>query len=326
MADSKENKAIPSNHSDDHEEDMSPMPRWMSMSLVLIAVIGFFGLAWYAYKSGGQAMSEKDVEIVKADKTPVKEPPVNPGGMEIPNQDKTVYNLISNSKNDKQVVERIMPAPENPLSRDTRTETWMSDKLKNKVTGTEEAQIAAQALTAPVVPPIAPAPASGTQTIPSTPAESKPAFKPLTLQAPLNTPTSQTKAVSPIVPKELVKSEPEAEIEAEEEPEQEQEEKPIAEMPPKKAPVTAAKSGHGARIQLGAYKSQGEANKNWDKISSKYSDTLSNKDHFVLRVDLGDKGVFYRLQMGPFVSVKEANLFCQNLVKQGQQCFLARSK
>src|ERR1700722_19223590 len=99
----------------DDDSESSGFFRWLQAIVVLFAFGGFFGLAWYAYKSG-DSMDDKDIELVKVEKTPVKEAPENPGGMQIPNQDKSVYSLIDNNgKADKPVVERIMPATEEPV-------------------------------------------------------------------------------------------------------------------------------------------------------------------------------------------------------------------
>ena len=81
MADDEDEKQPPIY--DDEEQDRGIF-RWMSTLVVLLAIAGFFGLAWYAYKNGGEVVDEKDVELVKADKTPIKEAPANPGECRFP--------------------------------------------------------------------------------------------------------------------------------------------------------------------------------------------------------------------------------------------------
>ena len=42
----------------------------------------------------------------------------------------------------------------------------------------------------------------------------------------------------------------------------------------------------------------------------------------IIKVDLGIKGVFYRLQAGPFYKKSEAVIFCNKLQKLKQACFV----
>ncbi len=62
------------------------------------------------------------------------------------------------------------------------------------------------------------------------------------------------------------------------------------------------------------------------KINEKFSDEIGGKQHYVLRVNIPDKGTFYRLQVGPFASGKEAEQYCFSLVSAGQGCILAHGK
>ena len=320
------------------EEQESGIFRWMSALVVLLAVAGFFGLAWYAYKSGGEATDEKDVELVKADKSPVKETPANPGGMQIPNQDKTVYGLISGNKTERPTVERILPAPEEPIARGNDTETWMSDKAKNKITGTQDSAANTAATTEVASADVKkteqfnPLQAQVIQTEPKTPpAETKsvasvPAVTPLVpaettapksiVTIPSNPASSQDVKKETVAPKAAV---PVADSEEEDASEKEDAPAPKAE-PAVKLPAK------GARAQLGAYKSESEAKSNWAKLSKQFATEIGSKEHYIIRADLGEKGVYYRLQVAPFASAKEAEQFCLTFVSAGQNCFLAKAK
>ena len=63
-----------------------------------------------------------DVPLIRVVDGPVKVRPENPGGLQIPNRDKLVYERMqsgaSNSSNDS-IVERLLPQPEKPLPRPT---------------------------------------------------------------------------------------------------------------------------------------------------------------------------------------------------------------
>lgn len=101
---------------DDEAEDNNVL-RWMPRLLLIIAVGGFALLAWYAYRSGPEAGKGEELLVIEADKTPVRETPENPGGMEVPNQDKTVFETISDAKPQPKP-EKVLPAPEEPLDRE----------------------------------------------------------------------------------------------------------------------------------------------------------------------------------------------------------------
>ncbi len=80
-------------------------------------------------------------------------------------------------------------------------------------------------------------------------------------------------------------------------------------------PVASA----GSFLQLGAYRSQEEANSAWRKISAKGAG-LSGHSPNVMRADLKDRGVFYRLRVGPFRDKNEATALCNDLKSKSQPC------
>lgn len=86
---------------DDYDDYDGPGLRWMSVVILLLAIAGFFSLAWYAYYTGTKSVGdEDDVIIIEADTTPIKEQPENSGGMEFPHQDKTIYDAVEGSARD----------------------------------------------------------------------------------------------------------------------------------------------------------------------------------------------------------------------------------
>ncbi len=60
---------------------------------------------------------------------------------------------------------------------------------------------------------------------------------------------------------------------------------------------------------------------------SVHSDTIDGREAIFQRVDLGpDKGVYHRLQMGPFASRAEARALCQRIREKApeQPCLIVR--
>lgn len=102
---------------------------------------------------------------------------------------------------------------------------------------------------------------------------------------------------------------------------------PVPPMPPQAAPSpplqAATPTVGSARIQLGAFRSEAEAAAAWSKIKAKHAD-VGKLTQFLERADLGERGVFYRLQAGPFADRAQAQALCDKLKGQGQACVLPR--
>jgi cell division protein FtsN len=96
--------------------------------------------------------------------------------------------------------------------------------------------------------------------------------------------------------------------------------------PPSQAPAQAATSGSALAgshvVQVGAFKSQEEADGAWSRLQGKLGDYLNGKSRDVERADLGDKGVFYRQRIGPFASADDARTYCEGLKTRGQDCLI----
>jgi cell division protein FtsN len=76
--------------------------------IALAAVVGWFVL------SPQYADHNKEIPLIKRPSAAVKIKPENPGGMEIPNQDKDVYNIVEKKNVDNTVIENLLPTPEQP--------------------------------------------------------------------------------------------------------------------------------------------------------------------------------------------------------------------
>lgn len=305
----------------DEDSENSGFFKWLQTVVVVFALCGFFGLAWYAYKSG-DTVDDKDVELIKVDKTPIKEAPANPGGMEIPNQDKTVYSLIDgNNKTDKPVVERIMPAPEEPVTPGNQSEAWMSSKLKNQ----NDAGKNSPMMNAPILKEVDKAPAKTEQFNPGKPKEVASAD---TTQAPVldtaKAPAETTPAPAP-APAKAQSTAPAPAPQKKEEADEEDDDTQDTEETRTPAPAPAASTANlpKIRVQLAALTSQAEADKVWQQLVRKFPDELGSKQHYVVRVTVKGKQ-YYRLQAAPLASSHAAEQLCMTLISSGQACILAK--
>lgn len=99
--------------------------------------------------------------------------------------------------------------------------------------------------------------------------------------------------------------------------------KPVAtSKPAPKEEAKPAQTGGNVKVQLGAYRSEKEAQTAFDGMKKKLP-ALSGKTPIVVRADLGDKGIYYRLRLGGFASDAEAKGFCKDLTAKGQACIIA---
>jgi hypothetical protein len=88
---------------------------WPAIAVVAAAA-AFGGVIWFAYQNGRDATKLGVPPLVKADQSPVKIKPDQPGGQEIPFQDSTVYDKLDQN-GQKPVMEKILPPPETPVTR-----------------------------------------------------------------------------------------------------------------------------------------------------------------------------------------------------------------
>jgi cell division protein FtsN len=85
----------------------------------------------------------------------------------------------------------------------------------------------------------------------------------------------------------------------------------------------SAGSGSGYVLQIGSYTSEAEANTSWQSYKQAHP-SVAGFSPDVKAADLGAKGTWYRLRVGPFASIGEANAACAKLKAQGARCFPAK--
>ena len=89
------------------------------------------------------------------------------------------------------------------------------------------------------------------------------------------------------------------------------------------APAAAALGESGFQVQLFAVPSSAvDAKKKWNRLRQHHEDLLADLSADVVRADLGPKGVYYRLQVGPLASREAARQLCIALASREQDCFI----
>ncbi|WP_454916415.1 SPOR domain-containing protein [Xanthobacter sediminis] len=102
--------------------------------------------------------------------------------------------------------------------------------------------------------------------------------------------------------------------------------------PPTMLNVPAANSGAPAVSRTGDYvvqvasqRSEADAMGSWKALQTRYPNLLGSYMASVKRADLGDRGIYYRAQVGPFASKDQANDLCQALRSQGGDCMVTKN-
>jgi cell division septation protein DedD len=264
----------------------------LTVALGLLAVAALGVAARHILFGEAPKPQGADVPVIKADDRPIKTKPEDRGGMDVPNQDKLIYEGMGAKGDAGSQTERLLPPPEQPQDPGAQPRkpsikpAFQTPPAKDAAKPGEPAIIAptpAPAVAAPVVQPPSLSPAK-----PTTP--------------PAKTATPPAKTTNPPV---AAKAPP---------------------APATAAPATAAKvtaAGGAWLVQLGALKTEGEAKGEWGRVKNVNKDLLSDYGSDIVRVDLGEKGVFWRLRAGP-MDEGQARSICANLAKRSQGCIIAK--
>ncbi|MFG1480810.1 SPOR domain-containing protein [Xanthobacter sp. V4C-4] len=91
-------------------------------------------------------------------------------------------------------------------------------------------------------------------------------------------------------------------------------------------PATPAVSRSGDFVvQVASQRSEADAMGSWKALQTRYPNLLGSYVASVKKADLGDRGIYYRAQVGPFASKDQANELCQALRGQGGDCMVTKN-
>jgi hypothetical protein len=92
----------------------------------------------------------------------------------------------------------------------------------------------------------------------------------------------------------------------------------------KPAPDSPVTPSGGVFVQVSAQKSETAARSSYHRLQTKFPTILGKLDPNIQRADLGDKGVFYRVRVGPF-ALADAQKICGSYkAGGGSDCLIAR--
>jgi cell division septation protein DedD len=266
--------------------------------IVLITLSFMIGLVWKLY-TGGPAVTEQNVPVVRADTEDYKIKPEDPGGMEVRYQDSTLFTGDSDTRVENLLAEEETeePMPRSQLFAGLSTEEELelqeniADTPTEEPMSEDEAQIVDQAEQA--------------EAILEDMAENGAAAVTQNAESPAEVTLTETAEA----PEEDLEPAPEPEVEPEEEPQPE----PAPEPEPTPTPEPLSVSGSGDYVvQLSSVKSRADAQNEWKTKVARYALLTDETPYRIEEADLGEKGIYYRVQAGP-MGKNEADRLCDSI-------------
>jgi hypothetical protein len=264
----------------------------------LLGAIALGGALAYAYKQSGGSMADGSTPIVTADARPVKEAPDQPGGKEFPHKNKLIYDRLTNG--DNQETEHIVPRQED-VAVPAMPPATATAGLPASVASTDLANPSTTQSVDGAGDDGGPRKVKTLVVRPDGSVEAPPAGA-----AQADAAGAAAQAPAGIMPV------PAAEVPAPQPAPQH-----VAAVDPKPAPATAPAADTKYVVQVGSKKSQTDALASFADIQQKYPKLLANYRPIVQKANLGSKGTWYRLQLGPIADKSEAYKLCGQLKSQG---------
>ncbi|MFN3673942.1 MAG: SPOR domain-containing protein, partial [Bosea sp. (in: a-proteobacteria)] len=317
---------------------------WTAVALISVGVMGV-GAAM-TFRSTTSTSDGKPL-VISADAAPTKVEPVNPGGKEIPNQNKQIYERSAQAPKaattivtreeqpvDVQQAARSMPARvvlpgpgseagSNPLASAPGVPERIAQPAEPALTavppvpGLGEPRKVRTVAIRPDGTPAAPANAAPSLVTGSTPAPSASAQGSAATQlAPTPRPRPTVVAEAPKVQDRATPPAPAATTPSA--PVRVANAAPAATTPAPAAPATQAiRSGTGDfTVQLGAPGSEAEARATFAALQRKYPDVLGGQAPIIRKTDLAGGKTVYRLRIGPYTR-DNATTMCSQLQAAG---------
>lgn len=263
----------------------------------VLALSAFLGsVLWYSYPREAEKREIMAAPIIRADAGPVKVVPTDPGGMDILHRDSTVFDTLHAENDTNRRVENLLEDQEEPLSRE---QIFSGLKTELKVEGREiiKAEEAA------------PVPEEGAEEVVASTVPQDITEPVAAAPAKAEVAAAEPEAVKP----EEVKEEPApapAVVAAAKPVPTEKPDTKTAEAVSKTEPAAGVEVFQGDRwfVQVASLREGGAAESAWKDLQSSMA-VLKPLQHRVKKAELGEKGVYYRVQAGP-VTEASARQIC----------------
>ena len=311
---------------DDYEDHRRHrVARGVVIMVVSVLVLGVFvaGVT-IAYQLGMEAGNSKVTPIIRADTGPTKVRPKEPGGMKIPNQDKTVYGQIAQT-NGQTKDEKLLPNAERPIESlllSIRPAITPSTDEPAK-TDKKSLPIGTTAKAPPVELPPPPPPEKPVPKRPTGPEVTK------TTKATKNASKEIVAAVTPPPPPPapgVTTTKPAKPAKAAKPAKTVKKKTQVASAKPTAPKSTKKPAAKGAYVvQLASAKSAKGLRRTWSKLRQSHPSLFKGLNESVVKKNLGPKkGVWYRLRAGAFANASAARAFCARAKKRKVGCLATR--
>lgn len=282
--------------------------RTFAVLTVTAAVLVLGLIIWDSYPSSSEQAAAESVPIVRADAGDYKTRPENPGGMEVPYRDSTVFS------SDEQPASG---GPENILADDSSEEPVSRDSAFAGL-NTEGDQPGGAP--APAGETVADQPMGEVEATQSAMNKVEPVLPPSNddlVKEAIGTEATTTAAAT--LP-EAVKAEPIEIAPKVEELESAEVKTEPAKVEPAAGTTAAKVTPGGSYVQLASVKDASGADREYKKMQAKYS-ALSGVQYRTQEANLGAKGTFHRIQAGP-MSKESASKVCASIKSAGGSCLV----
>lgn len=304
---------------DDDDIEGSRLPLLIVLALLVLAMFG--GVVWLAYTQG-VARGRTETPILAAAGGPERVAPPQSGGSNVPYQGFKIYEQPAPPDDSADAG----PAPQTPPPAQAETAKPVETPKPVQTT------VAPKPIEAPKPAPVQTAAAPK----PATPAPAKPAAAPATPPKSMAALIQQSNATSaPAKPAPAAKSPP-AMKPAISNPQAAPSSvatgapRPLG-GPQSRGPQVAAATpaapvaaGGAYVLQIGAYKSQADAESAWKTYKARHAALLSGYSDDIRQVELGEKGTWYRLRIGGLSDREVATALCDRLKSDGGACMLSK--
>ncbi len=270
--------------------------KFLAGVFVFSVVVGFGSLlAYFFVQNRDGALEPAAIPVVRADARPMKLRPETPGGIEVPFQNTQIYDRVG-----QQSAGAAAPTgrPGAPAAGNRPVERLLPGPEAPLPRPTPPP---APVASIPATPDVAPPP-NAVVVAPPPPQAAVPA-------RPAPPPVQLAPATPPPAPPPVAAAPP----------------PPVQTRPAAPAPaaVAAAPAG-GARIQLASVRAEAEAQREWGRLLRQHVDVLGGLTPSYTSADLGERGVYIRLQAGPFPIPEAARAACETLRARGVGCNVVR--
>ena len=283
--------------------------------VALIVLLAFAGVVYVAYQQGVQAGLRQsrgtNLPLIVAEPGPMKIEPKGDEaeGFEEPFQDMRVLNGDATEPK----TETLLPPPEEPVEEPQP----------------QKPATTAEATPAPVAAPAGPEVLPLDQEEPVAPAArpTEPveivtgAEETTTVASGPMPPAMPPGAAEPLQPEPFSTTEPKPAPQSAPEPAPQAAAPPQATGPQTAPAIVSAVSGSFV-VQVASVPANDLALAKQAEITRKHGPVLSDLAFDIAKADLGERGTFYRLRIGPFSTRDDAIKLCESLKSRGQDCYV----